>query len=399
MQTIERVLQQLQQGKPILVADAHDRENEVDVVIAAQHISTEHINFLNQDAGGLICVALSDAHANQLQLSPMTQDNHNRHQTPFTVSVEAANGITTGISSSDRAITIKTLANLETKPSDLVSPGHIFPLRAHAQGILGRQGHTEASIELMQLATLNPAAVICELLNKQGQPMNQIEAKQFAEHHQLEITTTAEIRQFVLQQRNVMTKLSQCKLPINNTVFDCSIYQDQTNQQQHTVLSKPFIGKQPLVRIHSQCFTGDVLGSQRCDCGEQLSASINLIEQQGGLIIYLTQEGRGIGLAHKLQAYHLQDQGLDTVEANHKLGFQADYRDYYPAAHILKQLGIDQITLLTNNPEKIQQLQQLGIDVKRQSIQIKGNKHNNKYLNTKRNKMHHLLNEDNHEHH
>lgn len=393
MDKLQHIFSTLQQGGFIILQDDANRENEADLVIAAEHISQQTLNFMLREAGGFVCVPMAGELLDKLHIPMMVQHNTSQFTTPFTMTVEAANGVTTGVSVADRVHTIKTLVAENSTPSDLVMPGHISPLRANAQGVLGRPGHTEGSIDLMRLSGLREAAVICELMHADGTMLRGADLEKFAAQNDIPICSTADIRQYRLQTENVINAAACCRLPMESYgEFRCAVYIDQMTLAEHIVLSKPSTAKQPLVRIHSQCFTGDVFQSQRCDCGAQLQQSMTQIAEQGGVLIYLAQEGRGIGLVNKIKAYALQEKNYDTVDANLKLGLQVDLREYYPAAHILRQLGLNNITLLTNNPEKVTQLTQLGITVERKPLLIAPSDYNKDYLFTKQAKLHHLLN-------
>lgn len=393
MQAIDKIIKHLQQGKFVIVTDATDREDEADLVIAAQHLTTKKLNFMLREAGGFVCVALAGKMLDRLQIPQMVKNNNSQFETPFSITVEAASGVTTGVSVADRLHTIKTLIDDSSTEHDIVMPGHVFPLRADPLGVLKRQGHTEASVDLMQLSQMTPAAVICELMNEDGTMMRGKLLQQFADKYEIPVCDIATIRQHRLQTETVVTLQASCQIPLENLgEFDCHVFVDKITNKEHIVFVKGEIKPNMLVRAHSQCLTGDVLGSERCDCGQQLTRSLNLINEQGGMLIYLLQEGRGIGLANKIKSYALQQQGFDTVAANEHLGFSADLREYYPVAQILQHFQLEKIKLLTNNPQKIEQLQQYNINVERVPLIIPANQHNKNYLQTKQAKLKHLLN-------
>jgi 3,4-dihydroxy 2-butanone 4-phosphate synthase/GTP cyclohydrolase II len=393
MTKMKRIINDLQAGKFVILQDDEHRENEADLIIAAEHITIETLNFMLREAGGFICLSLTGEILDKLQIPQMVKHNNSQFNTPFAVSVEAAAGVTTGVSAADRVHTIKTIIADNAIPSDIVMPGHILPLRARENGVFSRDGHTEGSVDLMKLSGLKGAAVICELMNADGSMMRGQQVAAFAKQHQFAITDIASVRQHRLQHETLITELANCQLPIiDNILFTCTVYRDEITKLEHVVLSSPQLSAKPLVRIHSKCITGDVLQSNRCDCGEQLKISLAMLCEQGGLLFYLEQEGRGIGLINKIKSYALQQQGYDSVEANHQLGFPDDLRDYTVVAAILRQLGLKQISLLTNNPRKINALEGFGIEVERVPLQIKSNPANHDYLLTKKNKLSHLLN-------
>lgn len=386
------IFQRLSAGEFIILQDDAGREDEADLIIAAEHLTYDKLNFMLREAGGFVCVAMAGALLDNLHVPAMVQDNNSQFNTPFTLTVEAAEGVSTGVSVADRLTTIKTLINPLSQPSDLVMPGHISPLRAAPRGVLERQGHTEGSVDLMTLAGLIPAAVICELMNPDGTMMRGAQLIAFAKAHNIAITDIASLRQYRLQTEPVLTAVAKCQLPLASaTDFTAQVFVDELTGLEHVAISRPATST-PYVRVHSQCFTGDVLQSQRCDCGQQLELSLQKIARYGGVLIYLAQEGRGIGLSNKIKSYALQEGDVDTVEANHQLGFAADLREYYPAAHILQQLGITDFILLTNNPDKIQQLQNFGLQVRREELLVAANDFNGGYLYTKQTKLAHLLN-------
>lgn len=395
-QNIEKILMALRNGDLIILTDDQTRENEGDIVIAAEKITAEKINFLAQHARGLICLSLSGDLADQLKLTPQTSNNHAKFATNFTVSIEARYGVSTGISAKDRATTILAAIRDHATAEDLVSPGHIFPIRATDGGVLQRRGHTEGSVDLMGLAGLKRAAVICEIMNTDGTMARTNDLAQFAEKYNLPICSISEILKYRLNfDSNIVKMLTKTSLPTKFGNFQMYAYENTIDHLTHLALIKGTldISKPIPVRIHSECMTGDVFASKRCDCGEQLHAAMHYMQQaEQGIIIYLRQEGRGIGLANKIKAYALQEQGLDTVEANNNLGFAADLRDYGIAAQILRNLGVSQIKLLTNNPQKIADMEFSGLRViERIPLITQNTTENFLYLQTKRTKMHHLL--------
>lgn len=394
MQKIKHCIEQLTKGYFVIVTDDEQREDEADLVIAAEHLTHEKLNFMLREAGGFVCVPMANEVLARFNIPMMVQHNNSQFETPFTVSVEAAKNVTTGVSTADRLHTIKTLVDKASTQDDIVMPGHVFPLRAADKGIFARQGHTEAAVDLMRLSQLTPVAVICELMNPDGTMMRGEKLRQFAKQHNISFCSIAELRQYRLQTESVLQLQASCQLPLEQFgEFDCHVFLDDVTQKEHVVIMKGEPRPNMLVRMHSQCFTGDVLQSQRCDCGPQLTHSLQLISEQGGMLIYLPQEGRGIGLANKIKSYALQQQKkLDTVEANKALGFADDLREYYPAAKILGHYAINKIRLLTNNPDKISQLRDFGIQVEAVPLIMAENQHNKDYLLTKQHKLNHLLN-------
>ncbi|MBI4408042.1 MAG: bifunctional 3,4-dihydroxy-2-butanone-4-phosphate synthase/GTP cyclohydrolase II [Candidatus Kerfeldbacteria bacterium] len=393
--SIPAALRDLRRGKPVVVVDDAKRENEGDVQIPAVKANAKLINFMITHARGLVCVALPPERLQVLQLQPMVEQNSDPYQTDFSVSVNARSGVTTGISAFDRATTIKMLIDAKTRPQDLVRPGHVFPLRAKPGGVLQRAGHTEAAVDLAALAGFMPAGVTCEILNKNGTMARLPQLVQFAKQHQLKLVSIADLIAYRRKTDRTVRAVANAPIPTAYGTWQLIVFESTCEQVQHLALVKGDVAgkKNVLVRVHSECFTGDVLGSQRCDCGEQLHAAMQQIDEHGsGVILYLRQEGRGIGLVNKLHAYLLQDAGLDTVEANLKLGFAPDLRDYGTGAQILRELGLTTMQLLTNNPKKVVGLDGFGLRITKQiPIRIKSNSHNARYLKTKKDKLGHWL--------
>ena len=393
--TVEEALEDLKIGKPVVVVDDEDRENEGDLVLPAQVATYEWLNFIINQARGLMCVPVSVEVAQRLQLDPMTARNTDHHGTAFTISVDAAEGTTTGISTGDRLKTVLDLANPTKKAEDFLRPGHMFPLIAKKGGVLERRGHTEAAVDLAKLCGFEPVGVIMEILNQDGTMARRDDLFEFCEEHDLKIITVDELILYRKKNEKLVKNEADVRIPTKFGEFEFVGYSDQIENKEYLAIIKGNVrGKENVtVRLHSECLTGDVFGSKRCDCQDQLHKSLHEIENKGeGLVIYLRQEGRGIGILNKLKAYKLQDQGYDTVEANHKLGFEDDLRDYAVAAQIIKDLNIKSISLMTNNPSKIKGLETYGIKVvDREEIEIPANDVDEKYLKTKKEKMGHLL--------
>ena len=393
--TVEEALKDLKIGKPVVVVDDEDRENEGDLVLPAQVATYEWLNFIINQARGLMCVPVSVEVAQRLQLDPMTARNTDHHGTAFTISVDAAEGTTTGISTGDRLKTALDLADPTKKAEDFLRPGHMFPLIAKKGGVLERRGHTEAAVDLAKLCGFEPVGVIMEILKQDGTMARRDDLFEFCEEHDLKIITVDELILYRKKNEKLVKNEADVRIPTKFGEFEFIGYSDQIENKEYLAIIKGDVrGKENVtVRLHSECLTGDVFGSKRCDCQDQLHKSLHEIENKGkGLVIYLRQEGRGIGILNKLKAYKLQDQGYDTVEANHKLGFKDDLRDYAVAAQIIKDLDIKSISLMTNNPSKIKGLETYGIKVvDREEIEIPANDVDEKYLKTKKEKMGHLL--------
>jgi len=404
--TVEEAVEEIRNGRPIIVTDDEDRENEGDIVIAAEFCTPEMVNLMATHARGLICVPLTEERADQLNLMPMADVNTAPLGTAFTISVEAAEGVTTGISAADRSKTIRMLANPEAGPRSFTRPGHIFPLRAKAGGVLVRAGQTEASVDLCRMAGVEPVAVVCEIIKDDGSMARMPDLEKFARKHEMKILTVADLIAYRVAHERLVERVEEIELPTAFGDFRVIGYKTLIDNKEHValVMGDVTTDEPVLVRVHDKCVTGDVFGSMRCDCGEQLEAAMNRVAQEGrGVIVYMDQEGRGIGLHNKLRAYKLQEQGMDTVEANVALGLPAENRDYGIGAQILVDLGVREMRLMTNNPVKIMELDQFGelrgagLDgyglkvVERVSLEVTANAHNIRYLATKRDKMGHIL--------
>ena len=392
---IPSVLKDIRSGRMVVVVDDEDRENEGDLVLAAEKVTPEAVNFMAKHARGLICVPTTGDRLKQLGVEQMVVQNRDTFKTDFQVSVDAARGVTTGISAADRARTIRIMVDPTATPADLVQPGHIFPLRSKPGGVLRRAGHTEAAVDLASLAGLRPAGVICEIMNDDGTMARLPELLRFAKRHRLRICTIEDLIEFRRTSERLVEKVEAIRMPTDYGEFTLHLYESKVDGTQHLALVKGEVAgkKGVLVRVHSECFMGDVFGSRRCDCGPQLHAAMQRIEEEGrGVILYMRQEGRGIGLGPKIKAYKLQEQGLDTVDANLKLGFPMDLRDYGFGAQMLCDLGLRTIRLLTNNPKKVVGLQGHGLEIVEQlPIRVKPNPENERYLKTKRERMGHTL--------
>lgn len=392
---IEAVAADIRKGRTVIVVDDADRENEGDLILAAQHVTPAAVNFMARHGRGLICVPTTSERLQQLGIERMVRQNRESFRTDFQVSVDAARGVSTGISAADRAETIRIMADPTAVPEDLVQPGHVFPLRARPGGVLQRAGHTEAAVDLAEIADCRPIGVLCEILNDDGTMARLPQLFKFAKKHKLKICTIEDLIHFRRTREKLVERIETVTMPTDFGDFDLHLYRSKIDGQHHLALVRGNIaGKSNiLVRVHSECLTGDVFGSRRCDCGPQLHQAMRQVAEAGmGVIVYMRQEGRGIGLAPKIQAYKLQEQGYDTVEANQKLGYGMDLREYGLGAQILADLGLKTIRLLTNNPRKVVGLEGYGLKITEQvPIRVKSNPHNERYLKAKRDKMGHLL--------
>lgn len=393
--TIEQAIDTLKAGRMIILVDDENRENEGDLVIAAEFATAQSINFMSRFGRGLICLPMAHDVIDRLQLPLMATNNRSPYGTAFTVSIEAADGVSTGISASDRARTVQVAIDPNSKPADIISPGHVFPLRAKAGGVLERPGQTEGSVDLAVLAGLKPAAVICEIINDDGTMSRRDDLAVFSRQHEIPMVTVRDLIDYRIRHEQLVEVAAKSSIPMSDYGdFEMTVFTNKLDDAEHfSLVKKPEISnKLPLVRIHSECITGDVFGSCKCDCGAQLKHSLALIAKEGGVLLYLRQEGRGIGLANKLKAYALQDQGYDTVDANLKLGLPADGRDYAVAFQILKHFGINALRLLTNNPKKIESLEKYGLFIsERIPLTVAPSHANRDYLKTKQVKLGHLL--------
>lgn len=393
--TVEEAAEEFRRGRFVIIVDDEERENEGDLAIAAEKVTPEAINFMATHARGLICVSLTEERCNELDLPLMVERNTSPHGTAFCVSVEARGKVTTGISAADRAATVQALIDPKTKPEDLIRPGHMFPLRAKPGGVLKRAGHTEASVDLARIAGLYPAAVICEIMDEDGSMARLPRLVELAREHGLKILTVRDLIAYRLRSERLVELVASPQLPTRFGEFRVYGFRSTVTNEEHLALVMGEISPEEpvLVRVHSQCLTGDVFGSARCDCGAQLEAAMTRIAAEGkGVLLYLLQEGRGIGLFNKLKAYQLQDEGLDTVEANHRLGFGADQRDYGVGAQILRELGVRRMRLMTNNPSKYVALSGYGLEiVERIPLEVPPTPHSRKYLRAKKEKLGHIL--------
>jgi 3,4-dihydroxy 2-butanone 4-phosphate synthase/GTP cyclohydrolase II len=392
---VEQAIRDIREGRIVIVVDDEDRENEGDFVCAAEFADASTITFMALHGRGIICAPLTGERADALGLGQMVESNTSLHETPFTVSVDVISGTTTGISATDRAATIRALAETRTQPGDLARPGHIFPLRAMQGGVLRRAGHTEAVVDLCRLAEVTPVGVLCEIMNEDGNMARVPDLLELSRRLGLSIISVKDLIEYRMRRELLVRRIVSTRLPTKHGEFLLHLYRSDTDQKEHIALVKGEItpDSPTLVRVHSECLTGDVFGSLRCDCHDQLIAAIKMIQEEGkGIVLYMRQEGRGIGLVNKLMAYRLQDEGLDTVEANEKLGFQADLRDYGIGAQILRDLGVGKMRLMTNNPKKRVGLAGYGLDVvERVPIEMAANADNERYLATKRDKLGHLI--------
>ncbi|MBD3219341.1 MAG: bifunctional 3,4-dihydroxy-2-butanone-4-phosphate synthase/GTP cyclohydrolase II [candidate division Zixibacteria bacterium] len=394
--SIPDAIEDIRMGKMVIVVDDEDRENEGDFIMAAEMVTPDHVNFLAKEGRGLVCVSLTEERINQLDLEAMAQRNTAKLGTNFTVSVDAVNGTTTGISARDRAITIKTLVHPDTQPHDLARPGHIFPLQAVQGGVLVRAGHTEASVDLTRLAGLNHSGVLCEIMDEDGEMARVPRLFEIAEKFGMKVITIKDLIEYRTQTEKLVSKQEEVDFPTKYGHFRLHLYNSAIDHKDHVAIVKGDVRnkKNVLVRVHSECLTGDVFGSMRCDCGDQIANALRMIEKEGqGVLLYMRQEGRGIGLANKIRAYHLQENGCDTVEANNRLGFKDDLRDYGIGAQILVDLGLSDVRLITNNPRKIVGVEGYGLKVtERVPSETSPTEYNKKYLRCKKEKLGHIFN-------
>jgi 3,4-dihydroxy 2-butanone 4-phosphate synthase/GTP cyclohydrolase II len=393
--TIQEALEEIKAGRMVVVVDDEDRENEGDLTMGAEFVTADAVNFMAVNGRGLVCLALTEEKASALHLHPMARENQSRFGTAFTVSIEARHGVTTGISAADRARTIQVAINPTARPEDLVRPGHVFPLVAREGGVLARAGQTEAAVDLARMAGLTPAGVICEIMNDDGTMARVPDLEVYCRHHGLKMVTVADLIRYRLRTEKLVRQVATIQLPTDSGEFLAHGYESLLDGEQHVALVKGDVAgkKDVLVRVHSECLTGDVFHSQRCDCGQQLQAALDRIQEEGlGVLLYMAQEGRGIGLLNKLRAYELQEQGRDTVEANVELGFAPDLRDYGIGAQILVDLGLSSIRLMTNNPRKLVGLEAYGLTIsERVPLEVKPTGANVRYLRAKKEKLGHIL--------
>lgn len=394
-ENIENAVQALKQGTPVVVLDDYDRENEGDLILPGEKATEANIAFMLEYTSGIVCLAMDSKKAKQLNLTPMVaaDQNNSTFTTPFTITIEAKEGVTTGVSAKDRAHTIQVASKADAKAEELARPGHIFPLIANDKGVLGRNGHTEATVDLMKLSGFNSAGVLCELMNKDGTMMKAPELEAFAKKYSLPLLTIAELYQYRLATEIFVSRLVGTTIPFKNIgELEMSVYRDNFSNEEVVVLSKAYQGETPFVRMHSSCLTGDIFGSLRCDCQDQLQKGIEMIAQEGGFFIYLNQEGRGIGLTNKLKAYNLQmHENMDTIEANLALGLPSDARKYDLAIQVLKYNKVNKCKLISNNPEKLAALRNVDIDAEPVYCEAFVNSHNRNYLITKKNKAKHTI--------
>jgi len=392
---VENAVNALKQGKPVVVLDDYDRENEGDLILPGEMATEENIAFMLEHTSGIVCLSMDSKKASELNLAPMVaaDKNNSTFSTPFTVTIEAKEGVTTGVSAKDRAHTIQVASKTNAKADELARPGHIFPLIANDKGVLGRNGHTEATVDLMKLSGFNSAGVLCELMNKDGSMMKTEQLEKFAKEHSLPLLTIAELYQYRLATEVFVEKSASSTIPFDAIgELEMTVYKDKFNNEEVVVLSKPYRGSTPLVRMHSSCITGDLFGSLRCDCQAQLKMAMQMISKEGGYLIYLDQEGRGIGLTNKLKAYNLQmNENMDTIEANVALGLPVDARKYDLAIQVLKYNNISKCRLISNNPKKIHSLETVGIHAEPVACDAFINSHNKDYLITKKDKMQHTI--------